>query len=108
MVLALIRTLRAAVIIAAAIAASIVCNSANARDVMIFAAATLKDALDEAAASFQAQAHVGATVSYGSSAALVKQIENGAPADMFISADADWMNDAERRGCCARRHGSIC
>ena len=38
-------------------------------------------------------------VSYGASSALARQIENGAPADIFISADIDWMDYVERKAC---------
>jgi molybdate transport system substrate-binding protein len=61
---------------------------------MIFAAATLKDALDAVA---ETSIHVKTTAVYGPSPGLVKQLENGAPADIFFSADADWMNEAVAR-----------
>jgi len=60
--------------------------------VMIFAAATLKPALDPIAQAASEALHVRVTVVYGPSPALVKQLESGAPADIFFSADADWMN----------------
>jgi ABC-type molybdate transport system substrate-binding protein len=98
MVLAHMRRLRATLLVFITVAASVPSHAASARDVMVFAAATLQDALDEATTRFQAEAHIGVPVSYGPSAALVKQIANGAPADIFISADADWMNEAEHEG----------
>jgi molybdate transport system substrate-binding protein len=58
----------------------------------VFAAASLKNALDAIDAKWQAQGGANALVSYAASSALAKQIENGAPADVFISADEDWMN----------------
>jgi molybdate transport system substrate-binding protein len=58
----------------------------------VFAAASLKNGLDEVNAAWQAEGGKGATISYAGSSALAKQIEAGAPADMFISADLDWMN----------------
>ncbi len=61
---------------------------------MIFAATTLKPALDPAAEAASQSLQVPVTTVYGPSPALVKQLENGAPADIFFSADADWMNDA--------------
>jgi molybdate transport system substrate-binding protein len=63
----------------------------------IFAAASLKNALDEAAALYREKP----VVSYGASSALAKQIENGAPADVFISADLDWMDYVEKKGLLA-------
>lgn len=59
--------------------------------VTVFAAASLKNALDAINASWKADADGQATTSYASSSALAKQIEEGAPADVFISADLDWM-----------------
>lgn len=61
---------------------------------MVFAAASLKNALDEIAATLAAKP----VISYGASSALAKQIENGAPADVFISADRDWMDFVEQKG----------
>ena len=65
--------------------------------IMIFAAATLKDAPDAVDAAAEASIHVKTTAVYGPSPSLVKQLENGAPADIFFSADADWMNEAVAR-----------
>jgi molybdate transport system substrate-binding protein len=61
-----------------------------ARPPIVFAAASLKGALDEAAAAFKAQGGGDVTISYAGSNALAKQIEEGAPADLFISADERW------------------
>ncbi|MFN0217759.1 MAG: molybdate ABC transporter substrate-binding protein [Hyphomicrobium sp.] len=58
----------------------------------IFAAASLKTALDEVSAAYQKESGVASAISYAASSALAKQIEQGAPADMFISADLDWMD----------------
>jgi molybdate transport system substrate-binding protein len=55
--------------------------------IVVFAAASLKNALDEAAVAFKAKSGVEAKMSYGSSMTLGKQIEAGAPADLFVSAD---------------------
>ena len=59
--------------------------------VTVFAAASLKNALDGVNAAWIASAGRQATISYAASSALAKQIEEGAPADVFISADLDWM-----------------
>ncbi|PZO82202.1 MAG: molybdate ABC transporter substrate-binding protein [Mesorhizobium amorphae] len=67
-------------------------GAASAQEsVTVFAAASLKNALD--AINTQCEASVGekATISYAASSALAKQIESGAPADIFMSADRDWM-----------------
>jgi molybdate transport system substrate-binding protein len=65
---------------------------AQGRDLLVFGAASLKNALDDANAQYQRDAGHKIVVSYGASSALAKQIENGAPADIFISADLDWMD----------------
>jgi len=70
---------------------------AAAQTVTVFAAASLKDALDEIDGRFQALGGGRAAISYASSASLARQIENGAPADIFISADSDWMDHVEKR-----------
>ena len=66
--------------------------SAQSNDVLVFAAASMKNALDDIAKQWQAEAGKTVKVSYAASSALAKQIEQGAPADLFISADSDWMN----------------
>jgi molybdate transport system substrate-binding protein len=71
--------------------------SAIAADVTVFAAASLKEALDEAGRAFTAATGNKVVVAYGASNALAKQIEAGAPADIFISADTDWMDYLDRR-----------
>jgi molybdate transport system substrate-binding protein len=65
---------------------------AQGRDLLVFGAASLKNALDDADAQYQRDAGHKVVVSYGASSALAKQIEGGAPADVFISADLDWMD----------------
>lgn len=63
------------------------------RELVIFAAASLKNALDEASASWAKETGKPAPkISYAASSALAKQIEQGAPADLFLSADLDWMD----------------
>jgi len=58
----------------------------------VFAAASMKNALDDADATFTRTSGVKVTASYAASSALAKQIEQGAPADVFISADLKWMD----------------
>jgi molybdate transport system substrate-binding protein len=65
--------------------------------VTVFAAASLKEAMDEQARRFEASTGDKVVVSYGASNALAKQIEAGAPADMFVSADLDWMDYVDQR-----------
>jgi len=72
-------------------------QAADAQDVVVFAAASLTNALDEAARLFEQQGGAPTKISYAASSALAKQIESGAPADIFISADLDWMDYLEQR-----------
>src|SRR5262245_51153951 len=67
---------------------------AQGGDLVIFAAASLKNALDAVNAQWQKETGKKAIISYASSPALAKQIEQGAPAQMFSSADLDWMDYA--------------
>lgn len=63
-----------------------------AQDVTVFAAASLTEALDRIAAAWEAETGKRAVMSYAGSSALARQIAEGAPADIFISASADWMD----------------
>lgn len=71
--------------------------AAQGRDLLVFAAASLKNALDDANAEYQKQTGRKVVVSYAASPTLAKQIEAAAPADVFISADLDWMDYLARR-----------
>ncbi|MFD1703064.1 molybdate ABC transporter substrate-binding protein [Methylopila henanensis] len=71
-----------------------VANDAKA-PVVVFAAASLKNALDSIAAAWSRETGVEVKTSYAASSALARQIESGAPADLFISADLDWMDYVE-------------
>jgi molybdate transport system substrate-binding protein len=63
----------------------------------VFAAASLKNALDDANAAFSRASGIKMTASYAASSALAKQIEQGAPADVFVSADLQWMDYVAER-----------
>ena len=71
---------------------------AYAEDIYVFAAASLTDAVNELASQYAAQ-HPGINIktSYAGSSALAKQIEQGAPADVFLSADSDWADYLDQR-----------
>lgn len=77
---------------------TILCGSAHppalAQDkgLTVFAAASMKNALDDIDAAYTAKTGVKIIASYAASSALAKQIEQGAPADVFLSADTDWMD----------------
>jgi molybdate transport system substrate-binding protein len=71
---------------------------AQDRDVVVFAAASLKTALDDIAKDWSAKSGGRkVAISYAASSALAKQIESGAPADIFASADLDWMDYLARK-----------
>lgn len=85
-----------ALLLAAAVPAG-----ARADGFVVFAAASLKDALDAIATGWEKETGKHATISYAASSALAKQIEAAAPADMFISADLDWMDYLDKKGLIA-------
>jgi molybdate transport system substrate-binding protein len=70
---------------------------AQPRPVLVFAAASLKNALDDIAAQYERETGRKVTISYAASPALAKQVESAAPADLFISADLDWMDYLQSR-----------
>jgi len=70
---------------------------AQAADITVFAAASLKTALDAIATEYVTASGKHVAISYAASSALAKQIEQGAPADLFISADLEWMDYLEGR-----------
>jgi molybdate transport system substrate-binding protein len=81
-------------------------TSIETRPVVVFAAASLKNALDRIGKHWEGTAGKKATLSFAASSALAKQIESAAPADLFVSADLKWMdwlaerkliNDASRK-----------
>jgi molybdate transport system substrate-binding protein len=65
---------------------------AQQKTVTVFAAASMKNALDDIDAAFTKSTGIKVVASYAASSALMKQIEEGAPADVFASADLDWMD----------------
>jgi len=73
----------------------------DAKTVTVFAAASLKNALDAIGAAYNKETGVRIAVSYAASPALAKQVENGAPAQIFISADLDWMDYLDKKSLIA-------
>src|SRR6266480_3500389 len=65
---------------------------AQHKSLIVFAAASMKNALDDIDAAFTTKTGIKVVASYAASSALAKQIEQGAPADIFVSADTDWMD----------------
>ena len=72
-------------------------QAAQPKPLLVFAAASLKNALDAVDARLEQDKGVKVLASYAASSALAKQIEAGAPADVFISADIDWMGYLARK-----------
>jgi molybdate transport system substrate-binding protein len=83
----------AAIVIAGALRAGV----AQEKTITVFAAASMKNALDDVDNSFTKQSGIKVVASYAASSALMKQIEQGAPADVFLSADVDWMDYGAKR-----------
>jgi molybdate transport system substrate-binding protein len=78
---------------AAAVTALVVqADAAEEKTITVFAAASMKNALDEVDNLFTKQSGIKIVASYAASSSLMKQIEQGAPADVFLSADIDWMD----------------
>ena len=69
-----------------------------ADDITVFAAASMKNAMDEVAEGWQVETGHTATVSLAGSSALARQIQQGAPADIFISANVGWMDTLQGEG----------
>jgi len=84
-----------------AMAAVVLMTGAARADVTVFAAASLKGGLDEATAAWSAQSGHEVRLSFAGSSALARQILQGAPADIFISASPDWMDAVEGDGLLA-------
>ena len=86
------RTVLAALAALASIAITPQLASAQDKSIIVFAAASMKNALDDVDAAFTKKSGVKVVASYDASSALMKQIEGGAPADVFVSADLQWMD----------------
>jgi molybdate transport system substrate-binding protein len=82
---------------ALALVATLAAPAAAQENITVFAAASLKNALDDTGAAFTKATGIKVTASYAASSALARQIEQGAPADVFISADLQWMDYASER-----------
>ncbi|KKW92492.1 molybdate ABC transporter substrate-binding protein, partial [Sphingobium chungbukense] len=71
---------------------------AQQRGPLVLAAASMQEAMNAAADAWAAQHHARPVLSFAASSALARQIRSGAPADLFVSADEDWMDDVEKAG----------
>jgi len=88
---------RRVLILALAVFAALAPASARAADVIVFAAASLKNAMDDVTTRYLNQTGKSVTVSYAATSTLAHQIEQGAPADIFFSADEAWMDYVAKR-----------
>lgn len=96
--------LRRAALCCALLLAAVAPNAAAAKDqILVFAAASLKNALDVIAADFTEETGTQVVVSYAGSGQLAKQLIAGAPADLFISANVAWMDQVSESGIGAAR-----
>ena len=84
--------------LAALLLALVLSPAASAGKVMVFAAASLQEGLEAVAKPFEDRTGHRVVLSFAGSNALARQIENGAPADLFISADQQWADYIEQRG----------
>ncbi len=84
------RAAGAAILVALAVLGTM--PAVSAAEIVVFAAASLKEALDDAVRVYGNQSGDAVKISYAASSTLAKQIESAAPADIFISADLDWMD----------------
>ena len=69
-----------------------------AQGITVFAAASLTDALNDILKAYNARGGAPVRASYAASSALARQIESGAPANLFFSADEEWMDYLDQRG----------
>jgi molybdate transport system substrate-binding protein len=77
-------------------------GSQPAGNVTVFAAASLTDSLKSIADAYQAKTGAKIVLSFGASSTLARQIEQGASADLFFSADTDWMDYLNKAGLIAQ------
>ena len=90
--------LRTGIVLRLALAVALLGPAVARADPTVFAAASLKEALDAVSAAWVARGHPQPVIAYAGTPALARQIEQGAPADVFVAADAAWMDWAQQRG----------
>ena len=73
-------------------------SGARSQAPVVLAAASLQESLEAVASAWVAKGHPQPTLSFAASSALARQVEAGAPADIFISADEEWMDTLEGKG----------
>jgi ABC-type molybdate transport system substrate-binding protein len=80
---------------------------AQDKTITVFAAASMKNAVDDINAAFTKATGIKAVTSYAASSALAKQIEQSAPADVFASANLDWMDHLENKNLIAKHRVNL-
>ena len=86
----------------------LIATSISAAELTVYAAASLTDALKEIAATYEKQSGDKLQFNFGASSMLARQIEEGAPADLFFSADEAKMDALEKKACYCRARGAVC
>lgn len=81
----------------AAVAGLLSPAAARAEPVTVFAAASLRDAMTDVQTAWQAEHDAPLHISFAGSSALAKQIDNGAPADVYVSANPGWMDHLQKK-----------
>ena len=74
-----------------------IATDSQSKTITVFAAASMKDALEDVNEAFTRRTGIKVVSSYDASSALIKHIESGAPADAFASADLKWINYGGRK-----------
>src|SRR6478735_9921286 len=92
--LAALRLLCLALILPALLA----CSEQPETGPVVLAASSLQEALEEVGKAWAAEGHAAPVLSFAASSALARQVEQGAPADLFVSADEEWMDKLESLG----------
>jgi molybdate transport system substrate-binding protein len=90
--------LAAAALVAGFFALAATPAAADSGTITVFAAASLTDALNAVGKVYEAGTGTHVVFSFAASSVLAKQIESSAGADMYLSADEDWMNDLDKKG----------
>jgi molybdate transport system substrate-binding protein len=94
----MLRHIRGLLLLIAMVLGTVTPVAAQEKAPLVLAAASLQEALTEAANAYAAQGHAKPVISFAASSALARQIDYGAPADIFISADEPWMDFLANKG----------
>ncbi|NQU70086.1 MAG: molybdate ABC transporter substrate-binding protein, partial [Rhodospirillales bacterium] len=86
------------------LALTVLAPSAWAGNVLVFAASSTTNVLDDINRRYAAAGKIPVLISFGSSGMMARQIENGAPADIFLTADETWLTYLGRLGLLGKRH----